>query len=66
MIALPNALEDLKRCCEQQALTAEEQADQLYKLTLDQAENEEQSRNQERIKSLREIARALRTIIEDV
>jgi RNase P subunit RPR2 len=66
MIALTDALEDLKRCCEQQALTAEEQADRLYKLTLDQAENEEQSRNRERIKSLREIARALRTIIEDV
>lgn len=64
-IELSNLLGDLKPYCEQQALVAEEHADQLDKALLSEAKPEEQSRNQDRIKSLREIARIFRNIIED-
>ena len=63
---LTQLLGDLKSYCEQQAVVAEEHADQIDKMILDAAKSEEQSRNQDRIKSLREIARMFRTIIEDV
>jgi hypothetical protein len=64
-IDLSNLMEHLKPYCEQQALVAEEHADRLDKLLLSGPKSEEQSRNQDRIKSLREIARIFRTIIED-
>ena len=63
---LTQLLGDLKCYCEQQAVIAEEHADRIDKIILDAAKSEEQSRNQDRIKSLREIARMFRTIIEDV
>jgi hypothetical protein len=63
---LTQLLGDLKSYCEQQAVIAEEHADQIDKVILDEAKSEQQSRNQDRIKSLREIARMFRTIIEDV
>jgi hypothetical protein len=63
---LSNLMGELRPYCEQQAVVAEEQADRLDKLLLNEAQSDEQSRNQDRIKSLREIARIFRTIIEDV
>ena len=65
-IELSDLMGDLKPYCEQQALIAEEHADQLDKLMLSGPKPEEQSRNQDRIKSLREIARMFRTVIEDL
>lgn len=62
---LSNLMDHLKPYCEQQALIAEEHADRLDKLLLSEPKSDEQSRNQDRIKSLREIARIFRTVIED-
>jgi len=50
-IDLSNLMDHLKPYCEQQALVAEEHADRLDKLLLSAPKSEEQSRNQDRIKS---------------
>ena len=66
IVKLSDVIANLKPYCEQQALIAEEHADTLDKLLLNNASPEEQSRTQDRIKSLREIARIYRTVIEDL
>jgi hypothetical protein len=63
---LDSTLRELKEYCARQALAAEEQADRLEQLMLDDPEADKERSQESRIKRLREIAGMFRTVVEDV